>query len=205
MNSPDADKWNSRYRDAPTPNELRPPQIVIEHLDDLSPAASVLDVASGWGDAGLFLATHGAVVTLADVSTVALRASAERANGLSVDVTTSVVDLTVEPIPTSSAPSGTWDVILCTHYLDRALLPRLGEALAPGGRLVCAIATVTNLERHERPSARFLLEAGELATLVPDLDVVHASEAWRANGVHEAWLVATSNRELDSREVDSTV
>lgn len=151
----------------------------------------MLDVASGWGDAGLFLATRGAVVTLTDVSSVALDAAAKRAQDLAVDVTTTVADLTSEPVPASTAPDRRWDAIVCTHYLDRELLPQLGEALAPGGQLVCAIATTTNLERHERPSARFLLEPSELPTLVPELHIVHASEDWRANGVNEAWLIAT--------------
>lgn len=191
MTSSDADRWDARYRDADAPEELRPPQIVTEHLGDLGPGSSVLDVACGWGDAGLFLATWGAAVTLADVSSVALQAAAKRAQQLEVEVTTTVADLTVVPAPASPSADGGWDAIICTHYLDRQLIPRLGDALGPGGRLVCAIATTTNLERHERPSARFLLDPGELATLVPELRFAHASEDWRANGVHEAWLVAT--------------
>ena len=191
MNSPDADRWDARYRDALAPSELRPPQLVLEHLNDLAPAASVLDIASGWGDAGLFLATRAMVVTLTDISAVALEAAAQRAEGLSVEVTTVVADLTVDPVPASASADGRWDAIICTHYLDRELIPKLGDALTPEGRLACAIATTTNLERHQRPSARFLLDPGELATLVPSLNIVHASEQWRANDVHEAWLVAT--------------
>jgi len=52
--------------------------------------------------------------------------------------------------------------------------------------------TTTNLERHERPSSRFLLDPGELPDLVPDLEVVEFTEAWRSNNAHEAWLVATA-------------
>ena len=188
----DAERWNARYSASGAPEQLQPPEVVTAHLGDLAHGAAVLDAASGWGDAGLFLAQHGAAVTFADVSSVALLTVVDRAQALGVHATTIAVDLS-----TSTVPIGPWDAIVCIHYLDRGLLPRLGDALAPGGRLVCSIATTTNLERHERPSARFLLEPGELQTLVPDLDVIHASEAWRANGVHEAWLVATSTREPD--------
>ena len=159
---------------------------IRDSLGDVGEGHSTLDVACGWGDAGLYLATRGATAVLTDISTVALAAVTQRATALGVEAKTLALDLENEPVP-----DGPWDAITCVHYLDRALLPRLGAAIAPGGRLVCAIATTTNLERHERPSARFLLELGELPTLVPDLEVIHFSEDWRASGVHEAWLVAS--------------
>ncbi len=185
MSSPDAERWDARYRDAAIPQLLSPPELVHAELADIATLAPVLDVACGWGDAGLWLADQGADVTLTDVSAVALAAVEARASELGVMVNTVARDLA-----TGSIPAGRWDAITCVHYLDRALLPRLGGALSPTGRLVVAVATTTNLERHERPSARFLLEPDELPTLVPDLTVTHHSEAWRANDVHEAWLVA---------------
>ena len=78
------------------------------------------------------------------------------------------------------------------HYLDRDLLPRLGDTLSKGGLLVVAVATTTNLERHDRPSSRFLLEPDELPTLVPNLNIIEHNETWRANGSYEAWLIATT-------------
>ena len=79
------------------------------------------------------------------------------------------------------------------HYLDRSLLQSLGTVTASGGRVAVAIATSTNLERNDRPSARFLLEPDELPSLLTathELAIVHHSEAWRDNGAHEAWVVA---------------
>ena len=65
----------------------------------------------------------------------------------------------------------------------------LTERLAPGGVLGVIIATETNLERNEKPGRPFLLDAGELPGLVPDVEVLHHSETWRDNGRHEAHLV----------------
>ena len=183
----DAERWDAKYRDAPIPRHVSPPELVRTSLADIATLASVLDVAAGWGDAGLWLADAGADVTLTDVSAVALAAAEARAADDDLTVKTIVRDLA-----TSSIPQGPWDAITCIHYLDRSLLPRLGNALAPGGRLVVAIATTTNRERHDRPSARFLLDPGELPLLVPDLDITNFSEGWRSNDVHEAWLVATA-------------
>ena len=162
MATSDADRWNDRYSSSAAPMVLQPPEIVTTHLDGIGEGHRTLDVACGWGDAGLHLATLGATATLTDVSSVALAAVAERAVALGVEAETIAADLENEPVPV-----GAWDAITCLHYLDRVLLPRLGVALAPGGRLACAIATTTNLERHERPSARFLVDPGELPTLIP--------------------------------------
>jgi tellurite methyltransferase len=183
----DADRWNDRYSNAVPPDSIRPPEIVASHLAALHPGARVLDVACGWGDAGLFLAARGATVTLVDVSSEVIATVQARAVETGRRVETLVTDLTSEPVP-----NGPWDAITCVHYLDRGLLPRLGGTLSKGGLLVVAVATTTNLERHARPSTRFLLELDELPTLVPDLKIVHHSESWRANGSHEAWLVAST-------------
>lgn len=184
--SSNAERWDARYTDAAIPQLLAPPELVRTALADLTTLAPVLDVACGWGDAGLWLADRGADVTFTDVSAVALAAVEARAADSGLTVKTVARDLA-----DGALPLGPWTAITCVHYLDRELLPQLGADLAPGGRLVVAIATTTNLERHERPSARFLLDPDELPTLVPDLDVVEFSEAWRGNDTHEAWLVAT--------------
>jgi hypothetical protein len=69
-------------------------------------------------------------------------------------------------------------VITCFHYLDRSLFAAFPEVLATGGWLVCEIATLRNLERHARPSRRFLLEENELFELVGPLEIVYRDEGW---------------------------
>jgi hypothetical protein len=51
---------------------------------------------------------------------------------------------------------------------------------------------VRNLERHAHPSARYLVEEGELATWVRELgmDIVVAFEDWTDDGRHEAAVIA---------------
>jgi tellurite methyltransferase len=184
MTISDRERWNERYQDAEEPTEIAPPELVRRIADSIRPQSRVLDVACGFGDAGLFLAQRGCDVTLTDVSQVALDHVMRRAGSLDVEISTACLDLTNEP-----PPNGPWDVIICVHYLDRQVLRRIEDTLRLGGMLVVAIATITNLERHERPSARFLLEEGELPSLVPGLHVVRHDETWRESGTHEAWLV----------------
>jgi len=148
----------------------------------------MLDIACGFGQDGLSLAQTGAAVHFLDVSPVVLAHVEARATALGLDVETTAFDTTAD-----SLPPGPWDLVSCVHYLDRDLLTRIGSVVAPNGRVAVAIATTTNLERHERPSQRFLLDPEELPHLIEQdgtLKVVHFDEAWRANGAHEAWVVA---------------
>lgn len=186
MTSADADRWNARYRDATIPDSIDTHELVSAELERLDAGSRVLDLACGLGNAGLNAARAGCDVTFVDVSEVALDAVAQRAMAESLEVHTQVLDLEQE-----SVPAGPWDVIICVHYLNRYMLGTLGDRLSRTGRVVVAIATRTNLERHERPSARFLLDRDELPTLLPDLRVLHHEETWRSNGMHEAWLVAS--------------
>lgn len=184
----DADRWDMRYRAATVPTQLHPHPLVQMVAAETSTWRDLrcLDVACGLADDAIYLAQHGAAVTGIDVSAVALELVERRSGHHDVAVATRLVDTKSDPFPL-----GPWDLITCLHYLDRELLATIGDHLAPAGRIAVAIATRTNLERHDRPSARFLLEPGELATLIPNsLQIEHEDEAWRESGTHEAWLIA---------------
>ena len=74
--------------------------------------------------------------------------------------------------------------------LDRALFPVFAEQLADGGWLGLSIATRSNLERHEHPSAQYLLDDGEMPSLLGGLSIVHYQEGWSLDGRHTAEVLA---------------
>ena len=185
MAKDDRTRWDRRYRaQSPSSNPTAVP-LLAEHQHRLPSVGRALDVAGGAGRNGVFLAQRGLETTVLDISPVglALARHTARANGL--DLRTSVVDLEEDPLP-----DGPWDVIVVTNYLQRPLMQRIGSALRPGGLFFFSQPTRLNLARRPHPSARFLLEPGEAATLAPDLHIEHHDEIWRSNGRHEAWLVA---------------
>jgi len=136
------------------------------------------------GRHGLWLAERGFDVTLVDISPVGLDVARHRATAAGLKVTTMQRDLD------EGLPAGLWDLITCAHFLDRELYRALPAALAPGGGLVIVHPTRRNLERHPRPSARFLLDEGELLELVEGLEMVRFEECWSEGGRHEARLFA---------------
>lgn len=144
----------------------RPPSPWVARFAPLVPrTAPVLDVACGGGrHLRLFLAMGHSVV------------------GVDVD-TRGVADLEARgeaEILRADLEGGPWPFgdrrfagVVVTNYLHRPLLPRLLDALAPGGVLIYETFGRGN-ERFGRPSSpAFLLRAGELLDLAhPRLHVV---------------------------------
>jgi 2-polyprenyl-3-methyl-5-hydroxy-6-metoxy-1,4-benzoquinol methylase len=183
------ERWNQRYDGIDSSQNPRVSGVVAESQELLPKAGTALDLAGGVGDTALWLAQQGLSTTLVDVSDVGLAVAERRAEQLGLALQTMHVDLETEP-----APAGPWDLITCSHYLNRPLLHQLASLLSVGGVAAVGIATTTNLERHDRPSARFLLEPQELPTLLEGLTIVRHVEDWAPWDVHEARVVAVRER-----------
>ncbi len=124
---------------------------------------------------------------MVDTSEVAIDITRERAAEAGVDLDLFHTDLVAEDLP-----AGPWDLVLMIHYLQRDLLPRVIDHLSDNGLLAFSVATVRNLERHERPAVPYLLDEGEAPSLAEGLRIVHYAEGWSIEDRHEARLVATN-------------
>jgi tellurite methyltransferase len=188
MSEADRLKWNALYRQQGT--VAREPSEFLRSLDDVLPRRGrALDVAGGTGRNAIWMAQRGLDVTLADLSDEALAIARVQAAAAGVALTTLQIDL-----ETSAFPAGPWILIVCLDFLWRPLFEAVPRALDPGGILVVSQPTRSNLQRHAKPSSRFLLEDGELPGLVRGLEVVHYEEGWMENQRHEARLVARCGR-----------
>jgi len=187
MSEEDRQRWNSRYREAA---QSREPAAFLRALSGQLPVTGrALDVAGGPGHDALWLAYQGLDVTLLDISDVALERAAAAAREAGVALRTQRVDVECEPLP-----PGPYALVLCLNFLWRPLFAAIPQVLAPGGLLVFSQPTRANLQRHPHPSARFLLEDGELPRLVQGLELVSYTEGWTEEGRHEARLVASRPR-----------
>ena len=192
MSEADRLKWDAAHARPSAFPAASPFLIASERL--LPRRGRALDLAGGSGRNALLLAEHGLEVTIADISEVALHHAAAQARARDLPLTCSVVDFD------EGFPPGPWDALIAFNFLDRTLFTHLPTLLAQGGVFVFVQPTRRNLERHRRPSVRFLLEEGELRGLLPDaLDVLQLEEGWGSNGRHEARLVAR-RRASDGRK-----
>lgn len=181
------DRWNDRYREAQRQAGAISPLLALA-LDEFPTEGRAIDLAGGTGVDACALAAHGLDTTLLEVSDVALTMAARGAAKHGLDLTFAHIDLEAPTTDRAAAIRG-FDVVHCSHYLHRpTLLAAVDERPT---LLVVSIATIENLSRHQRPSARFLLQPNELLALAKGLDILHYDEEWRPNGQHEAWLVAT--------------
>ncbi len=186
-----ADRWNDRYRvRGPTDD---PPAAMLDEVAALLPEmGSVVDIAGGDGRNARWFAARGYQVTIIDVSAVALSHARDQMRTVGLEPECIERDLEVDEMPEGRR----WDIAFMHLYYDPELVRALPNHLEPGGVLVIAQPTVTNLERHAQPSARFLLEVGEIESLAEALareqalEILRVDATWRTSGRHEGWLVA---------------
>jgi tellurite methyltransferase len=188
----DRERWNERWRSRA--GDLSPPAaFCVEHTHLLPRAGRALDVAGGAGRHTVWLARAGLDVTLIDVSDVALERAEHRVTAAHVGARVKYrrIDLT-EPGPAGELPTGPFKAIVMFHYLDRARRDEIAALLDDDGLLIAVQPTVTNLERHARPSRNYLVEPGEVAEWATGigLEAVVSREGWNIEGRHEAELIA---------------
>jgi tellurite methyltransferase len=186
--------WDQRFaerqrREGDGEDALSRPAAFVEELATRVLPGHALDLAGGGGRNAVALARAGFQVTVADISPVGLKLAHARAEAAGVRVATVEVDLDEDP-----PPAGPWDLILVHHFLDRDVYRALPARLAERGTLAICHPTSRNLERHARPSARYLLDEGELGGLILDVTLVSYEESWGPEGRHEARLLAVRSR-----------
>jgi SAM-dependent methyltransferase len=172
MSAEDRDRWDLRYRTRGP--ESTAPSDFLTSLDDVLPRRGrALDVAGGAGRNAVWLARRGLEVTVADVSGqgLALARAAAAEAGVTLDLV--LADLEVDPLP-----PGPFDVVVSFNFLRRPLFAAFPRVMSPGGLLVYRQPTRSNLIRHSRPPAAFLLDDGELPRLVQGLEVLRYEEGW---------------------------
>lgn len=143
--------------DLPSP----PSEWVRRWCSDSAPATA-LDLACGRGRHLRWLAQRGWAVTGVDRDGQALQTLAGQGELIEADIENG-------PWPLVGRQ---FDLVVVTHYLWRPLLPRVIEAVAPGGRLVYETFAAGNehLGRPTRPD--FLLQPGELLQACRALQVL---------------------------------
>jgi SAM-dependent methyltransferase len=150
-----------------------PTRWLTAHRHLMPAAGDALDLACGSGRNAIWLAEQGYQTLAVDRDEAALDGLSQQAAQRGLSVRTQAVDLeNGKPF----LEADTFDLIVVVHYLHRPLFPALVRALRPRGVLVYETFTRAQAARGKPTSPAFLLEPGELVTLVRPLEILASRE-----------------------------
>ena len=157
--------WNARYQASEQASGQRPAAEVLTENTHLLPAEGrALDLACGLGANALLLARCGLEVWAWDYSETAIEQLAKFAELQNISLHTEVHDVIARP----PAPAS-FDVIVVSRFLERALAPALSAALKPGGLLFYQTFTAIKASDSGPSNPAYLLGDNELLDLFADL------------------------------------
>jgi SAM-dependent methyltransferase len=189
MSTQDRVRWDAIYREYEN-RAFPPPDPLLLQFTPPIPAGetrTAADVAGGMGQNALWLASQGYTVDLMDISRIALScARAEMAGRNLRSVNLLQVDLdaiTLKP--------DYYDLIIVFRYLKRESLPRIRDAIKPGGRILYETFNRRYLDIVPDFNAEFLLEPRELADVFQNWTTLYDEE-----NTHISQLVAVRPRNL---------
>jgi SAM-dependent methyltransferase len=154
-----------------------PEQLLRQHISLFTAEplnGPVLDVACGDGHNGIFLASKGLSVVLADRSDEALRTAAFSARNFEDKVRIWQVDFEhagINPFTESS-----FGAVIVFRYLHRPLMPCIQKALVPNGLLVYETYTVDQKQFGKPRNPDHLLNRGELRGFFKNWIIFHYYE-----------------------------
>ena len=146
----DRERWDKKYKNNhPIPSKIAE---VVEKYSSLAKGRKALDIACGKGRNAKFLAKEGFEVDALDISSVALESLKDIANIRAKEV----------DFDNYRLEENTYDLIVCTYYLNRSLFPQIEKALKEDGLFIFE-TFMHHPDNTKVPSNRsFLLEDGEL-------------------------------------------
>ena len=159
------EKWDRIYSDN-SHSENDPPavRVVTENLHLLPSSGRGLELACGLAANSFAIAACGIEMEARDISPVAVERVNQRAAQRGVKVVASARDVVFDP-PAEAA----YDVVVVSHFLDRAIVPAIIAALKPGGLLYYQTFTRTRIAEGGPKSDDWRLADGELLSLFAEL------------------------------------
>ena len=151
----------------------------IELLEALEISHGILDLACGFGRTGRYLLSRGLPVVFADIDGEKLASLS--ALEVSDPAMMTLWEVDFESKTDNPLAGKTFDAILVSNYLHRALMDGIKQAVRPGGFVLYETFTEQQL-RFGRPSnPDFLLKPDELKAWFETWQIIHYEERERAN------------------------
>ena len=163
--SNDQTRWDKYYNMEEFLYGTEPIPFLKDNIS-LLPKNKALDLAMGEGRNGVYLATQGFDVLGLDISPIGLNKAQQLAKYFNTTIQTQVVDLENYQLEKNS-----YDVIICTYYLQRDLFDQIKDSLKPGGMVLIETFN-TDYLKYSRFPKKYLLKHNELLEIFKDFKVI---------------------------------
>ena len=163
--SNDQTRWDKYYNMEEFLYGTEPIPFLKDNIS-LLPKNKALDLAMGEGRNGVYLATQGFDVLGLDISPIGLNKAQQLAKHFNTTIQTRVVDLENYQLEKNS-----YDVIVCTYYLQRNLFDQIKGSLKPGGMVLIETFN-TDYLKYSRFPKKYLLKHNELLEIFKDFKVI---------------------------------
>ena len=189
MNETDQLKWDRIYTGG-AEKTAEPCEVLAAHSHLLPAEGDALDLACGRGGNALYLAARGFSTRAWDVSEVAIQSLSDVAAHNDLPLMAEQRDVTADP-----PASGSFDIIVVSRFLDRALAPAICAALKEHGLLFYQTFIREKVADTGPNNPAYRLEANELLRLFQSLHLVYYHEEGNVGDTrrgfrNEAMLVA---------------
>ncbi len=174
-------KWDRKYQLATEAGLAAKVLIDNQHLLPSS-GGRALDLACGLGANALLLAEHGLTVTAWDSSAVAIEKVTEFATQHGLTITAERRDVSICPPEANS-----FDVIVVSYFLDRAMCLELIAALKSGGLLFYQTYCEQKVVETGPTNPNFLLKENELLRLFSALNIRFYREEALTGDQQKGW------------------
>ena len=197
MSGADQLKWDHIYKGSDDKTG-KPCEVLSSHSHLLPTGGAALDLACGRGANALYLSSRGYSTRAWDISAVAIQRLADLAKQRGLPLTAQQRDVTADPPEPSS-----FDIIVVSRFLDRALAPAICAALREQGLLFYQTFVHEKVSDTGPRNPAYRLQANELLDLFRPLHLIYYHEEGSVGNTergfrNEAMLIAQKRKYLGS-------
>ncbi len=161
MAADEKERWDSKHTAEHEPGE---PAAFLRQIFQTGPweiqPGRALDIATGKGRNALFLAEKGFTVDAIDISEVGLQQAQRQAEKQGLTLNLIQADFASFEFPDSA-----YDLILNINFLLRSLVPKIQNALRPGGYIIFDTYLIDQQDLGHPRNPAYLLNHNELLDL----------------------------------------